>query len=399
MSAVKTRIMYIQQGRKAGRIGRRGLARHQGRTGATRQDISLDRRARQPRYALNGDRLTLVEREVFARRLNEAATAARDFARKLIDEQLPEPMLFRLQLNSSYDGNPRVRDEVVFPEDSAFERAEELKICDEQQVVGELWRDRRMPEWIDVAVIGDTGTATLLQLMCCGRFTGDEGLLYHAREGRPPFHVTGPVLPVGYQQGQKFSIYDRCECWSPADLDRLRNHAHKVWSLDLIGRVFDDEALVTLPDLSRMELLELKASSISGRGLLDLVRFPKLRVLRIGLDRNETFQVPKLATARSALELFEIHDPPPRRWGFSDLVDKAPALKWLTFRSKGALFVDGDCPRTVQTLRIADPDARVLAMLSARSADSSSETTPKPMRRGKGVAKTQPPDLKVLKAS
>jgi integrase len=48
---------------------------------------------------------------------------------------------------------------------------------------------------------------------------------------------------------------------------------------------------------------------------------------------------------------------------------------------------------------MADPDARVLAMLSARSAGSSSETAPKPMRRGKGVAKTQPPDLKVLKAS
>ena len=39
------------------------------------------------------------------------------------------------------------------------------------------------------------------------------------------------------------------------------------------------------------------------------------------------------------------------------------------------------------------------AMLSARSAESSSETAQKPMRRGKGVAKTQPPDLKVLKAS
>jgi hypothetical protein len=293
-----------------------------------------------------------VEREVFARRLNEAATAARDFARKFIAEPLPDPMRFRLQLNSSYDGNPRVGDEVVFPEDSAFERAEELKICDEQQVVSELWRDGRVPEWIDVAVIGETGTATLLQLMCCGRFTGDEGLLYHAREGRQPFHVTGPVLPVGYQEGQKFSIYDRCECWSLADVDRLRKHAHKVWSLDLIGRVFDDQALVALPDLPRMELLELKASSISGHGLHDLVRFPKLRVLRIGLDRNEAFQVPKLATALPALELFDIHDPPPRRWGFSDLVDKAPALKWLTFKSKGALFVDGDCPRTVQTLSI-----------------------------------------------
>src|SRR4029079_19531467 len=99
------------------------------------------------------------------------------------------------------------------------------------------------------------GDASLLQLMCCGRFTADEGLLYHAREGCPPFHVTGPVLPVGYEDGQKFSIYDRSECWTLDDVDHLRNHAHKVWSLDLVGHAFDDESLEKLPSLSRMELL------------------------------------------------------------------------------------------------------------------------------------------------
>jgi hypothetical protein len=58
-------------------------------------------------------------------------------------------------------------------------------------------------------------------------------------------------------------------------------------------------------------------------------------------------------------------------------------------------------PKHVQQAarRISDPDARVLAMLGARGAESSSEATPKPMRRGKGVAKVQQPDLKVLKAS
>lgn len=130
---------------------------------------------------------------MFAQRLHEAATAARDFARTFIEETLPDPMLFRLRLNSSYDGNPRVGDEVVYPDDSSFQRAEELKACDEEAVVKSLWRDGRVPEWIDVAVIGETGTATLLQLMCCGRFTAQNDRLYHEREGRPPFHVTGPT--------------------------------------------------------------------------------------------------------------------------------------------------------------------------------------------------------------
>jgi hypothetical protein len=306
----------------------------------------------QPALHVEGDTLLSVEREQFARRLDEAATTARDFARKYIEEPLPDPMLFRVRLNSSYDANPRVHDEVVFPEEGAFGRAADLQTCNQQQVVDELWRDGRVPEWIDVAVIGETGTATLLQLVCCGRFTATDEILYHAREGRPPFHVTGPVLPVGYNDGQKFSIYDRSECWSDADVDHLRVHAHKVWSLDLVGRVFDDEALDKLPDLSRMELLELKASSIAGRALGSFGRFPKLRVLRIGLDRSETFQIPKLTRGLAGLEVFDIHDPPPAAWGFSNLVIGAPRLKWLTMTSQGALFVDGVCPRTVQTLTI-----------------------------------------------
>lgn len=293
-----------------------------------------------------------MERELFERRLREAATSARDFAREYIEEPLPNPMLFRLRLNSSYDGTPRVGDETVFPEDSSFDRAEKLKLCSEQQVVDELWRDGRVPEWIDVAVIGETGAATLLQLMCCGRFTAEEGLLYHAREERQPFHVTGPTLPVGYTDGQRFSIYDRAECWTSADLDHLRSHAHKVWSLDLVGHVFDDEVLAKLPAFSRMELLELKASSIRGSGLSQLPRFPKLRVLRIGLERNESFRIPKLSSKLAALELLDIEDPPSRPWGFQDLVNRAPGLKSLTFKSKAELFVDGDCPRTIESLSI-----------------------------------------------
>ena len=277
---------------------------------------------------------------------------ARDFARQFIEEPLPDPVLFRLRLNSSYDGNARVGDEAVFPEDSSLNQAERLRLCNEQQVVDVLWRDGRVPEWIDVAVIGETGKATLLQLMCCGRFTADEGLLYHVRQGRPPFHVTGPTLPVEYERGQKFSIYDRSECWALEDLDHLRNHAHKVWSLDLVGHEFDDEALTKLPNLSRMELLELKASSISGRGLTELLRFPKLRVLRIGLARNESFFIPKLTVKLSALEVFDINEPPRRAWGFKNLVNSAPALRELTFNSQGELSVDGDCPRSIETLHI-----------------------------------------------
>lgn len=289
---------------------------------------------------------------MFARRLRDAAVAARDFARTFIEESLPDRCVFRLRLNSSYDGNPRVGDEVVFPDDGSFQRADELNECDEEQVIESLWRDGRVPEWIDVAVIGETGTATRLQLMCCGRFTAQEDLLYHEREGRPPFHVTGPTLPFNYEEGQRFSIYDRSECWTLADVEHLRAHAHRVWSLDLFGSAFDDVSLGQLPDLPAMEILELKGSALRGRGLLELHRFPRLRVLRISLARNDSFTIPKLAATLGGIEDFEIDDPPTRPWGFGDFVDHLPTLTSLRLTSREELFVDGKCPSTVENLSI-----------------------------------------------
>jgi hypothetical protein len=110
-----------------------------------------------------------------------------------------------------------------------------------------------VPEWIDVSVIGTTGAFTLLELVCCGRFTANDDILYHQHQGRRPFQVVGPTLPVGYLDGQRFSIYDRTECWSAQELERLDRHRLKVWSLELIGEAATDTSLRNLPELSRME--------------------------------------------------------------------------------------------------------------------------------------------------
>src|SRR5689334_19118076 len=135
-----------------------------------------------------------MDRELFAGRLHEAAVAARDFAQRYVEETLPDELRFRVRLNSSYDGNPLVRDEVVFPSDSGYEKANEFKDCSEQQVLDLLWRNKRVPEWINLSVIDESGTVTLVEVLSCGRFTADEGLLYHLREGKPPFHILGPAL-------------------------------------------------------------------------------------------------------------------------------------------------------------------------------------------------------------
>lgn len=238
-----------------------------------------------------------MDRNLFAGRLREASVLARDFAREFIREPLPDDLRFRVHLNCSYDGNPLVEDEVVYPNDSAFDRAMALHEVTEGQVLEALWRDGRVPEWIDLNVAGETGTATLIDVLSCGRFTAGERLLYHTREGRPPFHVLGPTLPVGHRKEERFSIYGRSACWTPADLERVVLHSNDVWSLDLVGPVFTDRLLETIHDFRRLEILAMKKVPITGSGLRGLARLRRLRVLRIGfapLTRIDLSSMPSL---------------------------------------------------------------------------------------------------------
>ena len=295
-----------------------------------------------------------MERELFAQRLQEAAVAARDFARTMIEEPLPDAMLFRVRLNSSYDDNPLHADEVTFPNDGAFEQVSRLSACSESDVVRVLWRDERVPEWVDIAVIGETGSATLLQLVCCGRFTSNAELLYHEREGRQPFHVTGPVLPARFGIGhtdEKFSIYDRCECWTADELRHVSHHAPRVWSLDLIGPPFDDDALVTLPAFPALEILELHRSPITGGALQGLAQHRRLRVLRIHLQHDSAFAVPALSPL-AGIEVLTISDPPTRSWGCQRLVDALPHLRDLSMSSAATLHLDAQLPPTIDQLSV-----------------------------------------------
>ncbi len=165
-----------------------------------------------PAGALKSD---AVDRETFAARFREAAAACRSFASQYLEEKPPPAMRFRLRLNASYDGNPLHADEIVFPEDSTPERAWLLLSCDADEVVATLCRSERVPEWVNVNVVGVTPAVTLIEVLACGRFSANEELLYHRQEARPPFHVLGPTLPLNWVEGQRFSIYYRSTCARP----------------------------------------------------------------------------------------------------------------------------------------------------------------------------------------
>ncbi|KYF91772.1 hypothetical protein BE20_13765 [Sorangium cellulosum] len=276
---------------------------------------------------------------------------ARGTSREFVREPLPDDLRFRVHLNSSYDGHPRVGDEVVYPEHSAFGKAMTLHEVTEEQVLTTLWRGGRVPEWINPSVAGETGTATLIDVVCCGRFTADERLLYHAREGRPPFHVLGPTLPVGYQEGERFSIYHWAACWTPADIERVVLHADDVWSLDLIGPAFTDRPLAAIHEFRGLEILEMKQVPITGPGLRGLARLPRLRVLRVDfapLLRIDLSSMPSLPT----LTVLDLTRLPAEVTGVAGL-GGAAELEWLTLQAAHRFELDAPLPELPRLKRFS----------------------------------------------
>ena len=209
-----------------------------------------------------------MDKTVFAERLRCASERTRDFARTQILEPLPDALRFDVQLNSSYDGNPLHPDERVYPDDPERIPGHLRSWLTEEQVLELLWRDGAVPEWINLTVSEEDEDYTLIEVDCCGRFTANEQLLYHEREGYPPFHVLGPSLPPSHSlesnSKERFSLHWHMKLGDRRELAMVRERAEHVEILSLLGTSFDDAALeelagVALPRLSSL-MLEKKGS-------------------------------------------------------------------------------------------------------------------------------------------
>lgn len=137
----------------------------------------------------------------FRIRLNLVAAEAVVFARAFVENELSDAVRFHVFLNQSHDGNATAQ-ERVFPEDDG----REFGCLTDQEVVDVLFRDGCCPEWIDVAVEGQSSTETRVRLLCCGRYTSDDRLLYYQDRKTRPFAVKSPDLPPRFEAGEKFRL-------------------------------------------------------------------------------------------------------------------------------------------------------------------------------------------------
>lgn len=289
--------------------------------------------------------------------------SAVSFTRTLVIETLPDTVVLRIQLNASYDGNPLHPDERVFPLDSDIEPST-LATCSAEDAVDILWRAGHVPEWINVTVAGVTRDATVVELLCCGRFTANEALLYHRGEGYPPFHVLGPTLPINWVEGQPYSLFHNASCRTQAELHALSEHARKVWSLGLQGAQFSDRDLVALPPLPLLEILEITGARSIGHGLARLDRMPMLRAIRFRLGPDSDLDLAHLPTLPT-LRVLSIEGMTARTRGFEGIADRCPLLEDLALSATGAVEGPERWPGRLRAIRIAGPHLGCMPNLPA----------------------------------
>jgi hypothetical protein len=135
-----------------------------------------------------------ISRKAFEKNLIFATQHAFEFACTLVINVLQDKIRYLVYLGTSYDVNPLEKDEYIFPEDYTERKR---FFSNSIEIVELLWREGKVPEWIDVSVESEDGEYTYVSLKCCGRYSNDVKHIYHAHEGRAPFHVLGPPRPFG----------------------------------------------------------------------------------------------------------------------------------------------------------------------------------------------------------
>jgi hypothetical protein len=136
-----------------------------------------------------------MDREVFLDHLLRASEHCREFTTRFVVDSLPSTYAFWVILNCSYDRNPLRDDEVVFPDD-VRKHGKRVGPLTADAVVSLLWRERMVPEWIDISAWEADEHTTYFELMCCGRFTAETQRLYYNWNDVPPFGIKSPAYPT-----------------------------------------------------------------------------------------------------------------------------------------------------------------------------------------------------------
>jgi len=134
-----------------------------------------------------------VNKGDFLTYLTSASYHATKFAERYVRNKMVYDFKFEVRLKLSSDPHATDQDHLFNKED------EGVVICQNlHEVVDLLWRDSKVPEWIDVAVKAAAKDYTLLELRCSDRYTGERDKMVYSNRGQGPFGIKSPSLSIGF---------------------------------------------------------------------------------------------------------------------------------------------------------------------------------------------------------
>ncbi|MFH6995211.1 hypothetical protein [Flavobacterium sp. FlaQc-48] len=132
-----------------------------------------------------------MKKEDFKINLAKALDGLIDFTQEMVTNKLPNQYKFMIKTNCSYDGNELENDEEVYPDDKIDETSS-INPATESAVIDYLWRNGKVPKWINVQVEKCDDNFSYIKLECCGRFSTSP----NHKNG--PFRSLGPNIPYHY---------------------------------------------------------------------------------------------------------------------------------------------------------------------------------------------------------
>lgn len=130
----------------------------------------------------------------FIAAFDQATAFCREFAQKLVTEELPTTLRFDIApVHRTPDEEGLIRflgGRLVTPA--------QLQGLEPLRARKYLWVDGKIPHWIDLSVHSTDHEFTFVHIRACDRVTADDRKLYYVKGGtKTPFHVVSPPALEG----------------------------------------------------------------------------------------------------------------------------------------------------------------------------------------------------------
>lgn len=142
-----------------------------------------------------------MTKQEFLFHLQGASLVALKFAERYVKDKLVTDFKYNVIFTPSHQN--------IYPDHFAFYPEDDgiIKLnFNDNQVVNLLYRNNKIPVWIDISVLKSSRKSTTFNLLCAGRYSDNKEDFYYRDDGSAPFGIKSPTLPINYKEGKKFRL-------------------------------------------------------------------------------------------------------------------------------------------------------------------------------------------------